>query len=812
MVRSIFKREEASPDEIIRYSEILAKNNHIKKGEPILKKYTEQYPNDHRLWSRYGYFTLWLGKKQIAIKAFENALELRPYFKEAMDGLDLAKGKGYIYTINDTSHIRRYNYGLPPKSSGIIYPIDKYYAKLKKEPENDEIRFKLIEELLKAKRYEEAYEESNKLYEHNPSFEGIDVLRDSVISVRNDWIDKKIEEYKADLEKDPNDKEALLKLAENYSKIRDYDSALDLYDRYLKLEPNNEEIIFQYAKVAAWNKDFQSAIEKMDQLLAANPDKFEYQLFRGQLGVWLGQKDAETENYLSDALRKQPENIDALIAMALLKMHQQDFDVSQEYIDKVKQLDPENKDLAKLESDFEFQKLRAEQEKLFEILQEGRKLAMDERCDEAIPLYEEYLSKAEPNNLIKKEYADVQACAKNYDTAIDLYSELLNENYDFETALQRAKVYYFANDSVKALEEFEKLAENNPNDFVVNMYLGDSYTKMHQYSDARDVYERIIEDNADSNYFNTDSTKIAMINQRLNWVPVTGFLGMIKSFPNYAALSPKSLFYADNYNFQFSTVGMRAELGLLNGFSGAVSFERSNLKNNVVSREITSIDWMLYLKIGENLRADFSFGTTHSIGESNKATSGFSLTYEQKDRLKLSGSYERDDARLLLYSSSIINSPLNATIFRLTGNYKHPSKLRISGYFHYFAINDDNRGNNLQLRIGKEFYPDVELGYEYYYSNFKYTSSLYYSPTNFESHSLWADWIVEKNEDYDVKLGGKLGYFPASDFLIREVYCQANYKPLPFLTFSGTVNLGSSYRYDTSYNSFSILLAAYWSL
>ena len=35
------KREEASADEIIRYSEILAKNNHISKGEPILKRFTE---------------------------------------------------------------------------------------------------------------------------------------------------------------------------------------------------------------------------------------------------------------------------------------------------------------------------------------------------------------------------------------------------------------------------------------------------------------------------------------------------------------------------------------------------------------------------------------------------------------------------------------------------------------------------------------------------------------------------------------------------------------------------------------------------
>ena len=97
--------EEPSPDEVIRYAEILAKNNHIQKGEIILKKFVEKYPQDHRLWSRYGYFTYWLGKNKIAIEAFNKALEFRPFFKEAIDGLYLAKGKGIVYTVNDNSYL-----------------------------------------------------------------------------------------------------------------------------------------------------------------------------------------------------------------------------------------------------------------------------------------------------------------------------------------------------------------------------------------------------------------------------------------------------------------------------------------------------------------------------------------------------------------------------------------------------------------------------------------------------------------------------------------------------------------------------------
>jgi tetratricopeptide (TPR) repeat protein len=88
--------DDASPDEIIRYSEILAKTKHIRKGEKILKIYVERYPDDWRLWSKYGYFTMWMGRYKNAAKAFRTALQFKPYFKEAQDGLDMATKQAYV--------------------------------------------------------------------------------------------------------------------------------------------------------------------------------------------------------------------------------------------------------------------------------------------------------------------------------------------------------------------------------------------------------------------------------------------------------------------------------------------------------------------------------------------------------------------------------------------------------------------------------------------------------------------------------------------------------------------------------------------
>jgi len=88
--------DNASPDEIIRYTEILAKTGSIVKGERILKIYVERYPEDWRLWSRYGYFTLWLSKYKTAKEAFEMSLSFKPFFNEAQDGLDLATRQAYV--------------------------------------------------------------------------------------------------------------------------------------------------------------------------------------------------------------------------------------------------------------------------------------------------------------------------------------------------------------------------------------------------------------------------------------------------------------------------------------------------------------------------------------------------------------------------------------------------------------------------------------------------------------------------------------------------------------------------------------------
>jgi len=77
------KEPNAAPDQVIRYTNVLTETKNLTKGEKKLLEYTERHPDDWRLWSRLGYFSLWLSKYKQAEEAFEKALAIKPFFKEA---------------------------------------------------------------------------------------------------------------------------------------------------------------------------------------------------------------------------------------------------------------------------------------------------------------------------------------------------------------------------------------------------------------------------------------------------------------------------------------------------------------------------------------------------------------------------------------------------------------------------------------------------------------------------------------------------------------------------------------------------------
>jgi tetratricopeptide (TPR) repeat protein len=791
------EKENASPDEIIRYSEILAKNNHISKGETILKSYTERFPDDHRLWSRYGYFTLWLGKNKIAIQAFTKSLEIRPYFKEAMDGLDLAKGKGYVYSINDTTS--RYNYGMPLPVKQ--YEIDRLYCVLKNNPGDDESRFKLIDELMASNRYEEAFQQLQIL---SPNYSDQDRFKElwfKITTLRKSYYADRIRFYEEQLSKDPANKKALLELAKFYSYNNDYTLAVNLYKSYLLKYPIDNEARYKLAQILMWQNNLCEAAEIAEELIKSSPGNKDYLLLAAQINYWLDKDLVYTKSLFERVLVLDPKNSEAMYGLANLYIKIDNLSDAEKLIGKISLIDSSSQQFILLQKSFEIAQTQNELVQSNKILEEARMYSSNKDFDSSIKSFKNYLANYPNNKQVKLELANVYIANSELDKSIKIYDELLKSSSDYEIEKQRAKVYLWSGDSLSALREFRRLNQKYPDDIETKLLLGDSYLQAGQEQNARIIYEDLLLKSPDSHILKT----------RLGWLGGSDKFSLNK-FPTYIQLIPRASYFTDNTDFSYSNIGLGFDFGATNylafGFSasgGQISSAEDNLRFN-------QIKGSAYVRFNEIFSGVGSFGQTYFVNDLQENVIEISLTAQKKNIFNVIAFLNYSDAAFILYSPFLVNTRLNAYYFGLNGEYKFKNNLVISGKYSYVDVSDENSGNQFVARLGKVFESELTAGYEYYFYSFKTETQLYWSPKNFESHSIWADWILYKDDTFDFTIGGKIGLIPQNDYILSEFYASINYQIVKNLLFQTRFTTGSSFRSNTGYRSNSIQASLNWGL
>ena len=791
------EKENASSDEIIRYTEILAKNNHISKGEKILKSYTEMFSDDHRLWSRYGYFVLWLGKNKIAIEAFTKSLEIRPYFKEAMDGLDLAKGKGYIYSINDTT--ARFNYGIAPTAKE--YAIDKYYRILKSNPSDSETRFKLVEELISANRFEEAYEQLKILspnYSEQTRF--ID-LWFKVTTLRKSYYADRINYYEDLLSKNPKDKKALLELAKYYSYNNDYDLAVKLYKSYLVNYPNDSGIQYQLAQVLMWQNNLCEAAGVIDNLVLAKPDNKEYMLLAAKINFWLDKDLNYSRSLYERILTKDPDNTEAMFGLTNIYIRQNNISEAKKLIDKISLVDSLSYDFISLKNSFNSAVHQNEINKSNMLLEEARKFSAQKNYSSSIIVFKKYLTEYPNSREVNLELADVYIANNQLSNASEIYKSLLKTGSDYEIEKRLAKVYLWNGDSLSALRVFSKLYKKNPQDIETKLLLGDAYLQAGQLQNARMIYEELLLKSPGSHIINT----------RLGWLGGSDKFSFEK-FPTYIQLIPRASYFTDNTDFKYSNVGLGFDLGLTRFLALGLSGSRGKLSSELEDLRFNQIKGTGYIKFNEIFSGSAGFGQTYFVNALKENIVELSLSAQKKNVFSISAFMSYSDAAFILYSPFLVNTRLNAFHFALNGEYRFKNNLIVSGKYSYIDVSDNNSGNQFQARLGKVFESDITAGYEYFFYTFDTQTQIYWSPDNFESHSIWADWILYKDEEVDFSIGGKIGLIPQNDYLTSEFYAALNYQIFKALLLQTRFTTGSSSRSNIGYRSNSLQASLIWSL
>ena len=830
------KREDPSSDEVIRYTEILARNNHIEKGEKILKKYVEKYPNDHRLWSRYGYFTMWLGKKKIAIDAFKQALKLRPYFKEAQDGLEQAEDRPYIYTHYDTTARTKDQKEKAPEE----YIIDKYTRIVTQNPKDNDTRFLLVDQLVKANRNEEAFQHLQVLSNEFTGDPKYTVLWDTVSARRDRVFAINEQVFKDRITKNPSDREAAINLAQIYGRQMNYDGALEVMKTYLsdKTEADDHEMRFMYAKFAAWNYQFETSIEQLNILLAKQPDNLEYQLFRAQVAVWTTTDKEIAHQYLDNVLKSNPKNLEAIVSKATLYIRERNFDDAKAKIDQGNAISPGSKEIETVQNFFDVTMALEEDRKNFEILVAARETAVTGDCPAAIIKYDEYFSKIKaPSKIELLEFADIQSCAKNYGKALEIYDQLLAQEKDYDVEVLKAKATLWGGDSLNALEQFKTLSKTDTSNFDAKFYMAEAYERLKNYDEAKNIYSSLLVNQDDTN-------KVVLLNKRIGWIPSGSGEGFLSNFPLFTRLAPNISYYSDNQNLSSMNFGGLLEFGLTTYLSLGVSFNRLILTGTypewgaVISNYLTTSKLHVMITPTYNFMFTFGFGKLAYQTMSNRTVSDWGIKYEKPKKYSISLRHENTDAVYIISSMSIIDKKADINIYRSEFYYQISKLVKFDGHFSFLKINCDidkylgpmNYANDMNIRFGKKYDDEITGGYEFLYTNYAHNPkvklenptrylTLYYSPKNFQAHCIWGEYEYQMEDNVLITGGGKVGYSPADNFFIGELTAKIEYKIGSTFVASGRISLGNSFRdsfvsYDgnQNYQYISAFLSAYWSI
>jgi Flp pilus assembly protein TadD len=829
------KRQEPSADEVIRYTEILARNNHIEKGEKILKKFVEKYPNDHRLWSRYGYFQLWLGKKKPAAEDFRTALKLRPYFKEAEDGLEQAEDRAYIYTYYDTT--KNHKKLLEGQKKPQEYAIDKYYKLLKKNPEDVDTRYLLVKELINTERLEEAYEQLQIIGTGTVDSTKFVPLWDTVNARRDKQIEANSAASLAAYEKDPTNKEIVKKVAQAYARQLNYEDASQVLKKFLegKAETDHHDLRYILAQYSAWNYQFEAAIEQLNYLLAKEPNNLDYQLLRAQVAVWTTTDPELANQYLDNVLAANPKNLAALVGKSTLLIRDRKFPEGLAKIEEARKIDPTNKAVENAQNFYDVRLALEEDVKNFEILSDARKIAESGDCKASQAKYEEYFSKIkQPSKIEMMEYADVVGCAGDWNKSKGLYQNLLAQEYDYDVSLQLAKATMWSGDSTGALPMFEKLVKEDTTNYDARLFMAEDLEKMEQRDRAKDILDTLL-------ITTVDTTKREIVRKRLGWLlagaPRGGnFWSGLSHFPSYVRLVPSGFHYSDNQNLRVTSGGLLMELGLFQYLGIGASIKRTYLKGTsnssnlyytqyyaglpgdyTVSSSMTAFKWHVFLYPTQNLYATAGFGTLSYQGVARRNVMDATVRWEKKNKALMMLSYEKSDAMSFVYSARLVYNNLagtryNADNYLFNYEYHFSPILKVSGHFQYLSLSDGNQGNDIIVKLGRKFAEGVTGGYEYDMTNYSRSSAYYYAPQHFEAHSLWGEYEYPYDEDLTFTIGGKLGYVPSSDFIIKELNGRLLYKPIDSFVLSLTAALGESSRDDTSYKYVSAYFSVYYTI
>jgi tetratricopeptide (TPR) repeat protein len=230
-------------------------------------------------------------------------------------------------------------YGLTFMNESQDISITEISEALKKNPGLVKARMALAELFAKKGDYQASLDELNKVIEKRPTDYKVRALRISLLLKLNRPGDA-LEDAKLLVEKEPEISWHVFRLAEIYFFIKEYDTALPLYERLWEEKAESVQVLNRVVGIYMLKKDQEKAMDVVDSFLVKYPDNTEAIIVKAKVYISQGYLDL-AENVLLPVANKG-EDVAIINMIAELYKTKKNTAKATEYYKKALALAPEN--------------------------------------------------------------------------------------------------------------------------------------------------------------------------------------------------------------------------------------------------------------------------------------------------------------------------------------------------------------------------------------------------------------------------------------------------------------------------------------
>jgi tetratricopeptide (TPR) repeat protein len=528
-----------------------------------------------------------------------------------------------------------------------------------------------------------------------------------------------IERLTIALQMEPDDIETLMGLGSAYALNKEYDKAIRLYKGKLEKEPENIWVRYKLGEVLSWAKKYDEAIEEYKKILKSESNNKGVRLNLGEVYCWQA-KDEKKEDLLDLAIlefkkviRLDPKEVRAYKRLGWIYLERLEL---RKAIKVLKRIEPK---------DLETKMLLAQA------------YGWSKRYSKAIQEYKEILNDFSANTWVLYKLGEVLGWAGRYEESINKYEQILElEPRNINALIGMAYVYGWRSNFNKAFTFCDNALSNDEKNIFARICLADLYRYRWDWDNAINEYNKILR--------LEPNNKIAK--ERLEEIN--------------SIISPKLNFnfttFIDSEDFERTQEGTNFQYKLFDKTFVEIEFLRWQFSQKEV-QTIYRNDYTIRLK--QYLNNKFSGKINYTLNEYNDGREGKSygvlLKYLPLRKTALYLSY---------YFNPIIDSILSiknniyADIYGVGIDYSLAQRWSLQGNYSIAKYSDNNTKYSRDVQLSHHLFesPSLMLKYKYSFLNYTKESSLYWTPTNFETLSSILEWNhnITKKFSYTLKGGG----------------------------------------------------------